>query len=310
MPHAGRGPDRAGTGHRGREAPAVSDRLVLLGTKGGPAVRPGSPMPTSSLLELGSHRIVVDCGMGVTRGLTHAGVDLAELDLIFVTHLHSDHVLELGPLILTAWAAGLAAPLRVFGPPGAGHVWERFAQSMEFDIEIRVADEGRPDIRELVAVEEFGEGEVLSGEGLKISALRVDHPPVIDTFALRFEAAGKTVVFSSDTAPFEPLAAFARGADILVHEAMLPAGLDRLVARTGNGKRLKDHLVAAHTPAAEAGRIAAEAGVGRLVLNHLIPADDPAIGDHEWIEDVRRTWSGPLTIGSDGLLVSLGDEGG
>jgi len=283
----------------------VSDRLVCLGSKGGPALRPGGPWPSSSLLEIGGRTIVVDCGLGVTRGLVDAGIGLKALDLIFITHLHSDHVLELGPLIHTAWTAGLATPVTVSGPTGTGLYWQRFCQAMDFDIDIRIVDEGRPDIRDLVAVVEFGEGLVLGEGGLKVSALQVDHPPVTDCFALRFECGANCVVFSSDTAFFPPLAAFAGGADILVHEAMLEEGIERLVARTGNGARLREHLLASHSFAADAGRIANEAGVKRLVLNHLIPADDPEIGEADWIAAVRKTWDGDLTIARDGLVVGL-----
>jgi len=283
----------------------MPDRLVLLGSKGGPALRPGGPWPSSSLLEIGGRTIVVDCGLGVTRALVDAGISLKALDLIFITHLHSDHVLELGPLIHTAWTAGLATPVRVFGPPGTGHHWQRFCQAMEFDIEIRLVDEGRPDIRELVSIDEFGEGQVVEQGGLKVTALRVDHPPVTDCFALRFEHGAKNVVFSADTAFFPPLADFAEGADLLVHEAMLEEGIERLVARTGNGARLKEHLLASHSFAEEAGRIASDAGVKRLVLNHLIPADDPEIGEANWLAAVRKTWAGDLTIARDGLVVEL-----
>jgi ribonuclease BN (tRNA processing enzyme) len=280
-------------------------RLVLLGTKGGPAIRPDGPSPTSSLLEIAGRKIVVDCGLGVTRGLTQAGLLLKDIDLIFVTHLHSDHVLELGPLLHTAWTAGLATPVRVFGPLGIGYYWQRFMQSMEFDIEIRIGDEGRPDIRELVAVEEFAQGVVFQEGGLTVSALRADHPPVTECYALRFDGGGRSVAFSADTAYFQPLAEFARGADILVHEAMLEEGVDRLVARTGNGARLKEHLVASHTSANDVGRIASQAQVKHLVLHHLIPADDPEIGKHHWTKAVRATWSGPVTVGTDGLEVPL-----
>ncbi|WP_202327467.1 MBL fold metallo-hydrolase [Mesorhizobium sp. 113-3-9] len=283
----------------------MPDRLVLLGSKGGPALRPGGPWPSSSLLEIGGRTIVVDCGLGVTRALVDAGISLKALDLIFITHLHSDHVLELGPLIHTAWTAGLATPVRVFGPPGTGHYWRRFCQAMEFDIEIRIVDEARPDIRELVSIDEFGEGQVVEQGGLKVTALRVDHPPVTDCFALRFEHGGKNVVFSADTAFFPPLADFAEGADLLVHEAMLEEGIERLVARTGNGARLKEHLVASHSFVEEAGRIASDAGVKRLVLNHLIPADDPEITEADWLAAVRKTWAGDLTIARDGLVVEL-----
>ncbi|CDX53360.1 putative hydrolase [Mesorhizobium plurifarium] len=283
----------------------AADRLVLLGSKGGPALRPGGPWPSSSLLELGGRNIVVDCGLGVTRGLVDAGISLKALDLIFITHLHSDHVLELGPLIHTAWTAGLATPVTVFGPPGTGRYWQQFCQAMAFDIEIRIVDEGRPDIRDLIKVEEFAEGAVLNERGLTVTTLRVDHPPVTDCFALRFEHGGRSVVFSADTAFFPPLAGFARGADILVHEAMLAEGVERLVARTGNGARLREHLFASHSLAEEAGRIASDADVRRLVLNHLIPADDPAIGEADWVAAVRKTWSGDLTIARDGLVVRL-----
>ncbi|TPN81797.1 MBL fold metallo-hydrolase [Mesorhizobium sp. CU2] len=286
----------------------MSDRLVLLGSKGGPALRPGGPWPSSSLLELGGRAIVVDCGLGVTRGLVDAGMSLKALDLIFVTHLHSDHVLELGPLIHTCWTAGLATPVTVYGPPGTNDCWLHFCRAMEFDIEIRIVDEGRPDIRDLVSVKEFGEGTVLAEGGLTVTALRVDHPPVNDCFALRFEHGGRGVVFSADTAFFQPLAGFAKGADILVHEAMLEEGVERLVARTGNGARLREHLFASHSLAEEAGHIARDAGVKRLVLNHLIPADDPAIGEADWVAAVRKTWAGDLTIARDGLVVGLSGQ--
>jgi ribonuclease BN (tRNA processing enzyme) len=281
-------------------------RLVLLGSKGGPALRPGGPWPTSSLLELGGRSIVVDCGLGVARGLTDAGLGLKTLDLIFITHLHSDHYLELGPLLHTAWTAGLATPVTVFGPVGIGRYWRLFCDAMAFDIDIRIEDEGRPDLRALVCVEEFAEGRVFETDGLLVTAMRVDHPPLVDCFALRFEGEGRGIVFSADTACFPPLADFARGADILVHEAMLEAGVDRLVARTGNGARLKQHLLASHTFAEDAGRIATAANVGRLVVNHLIPADDPAIGEADWVAAVRKTWAGDLTIARDGLVVGLG----
>jgi ribonuclease BN (tRNA processing enzyme) len=293
------------------EVNEYSGRLVLLGTKGGPAIRPmgagrrGGPSPTSSLLEMGGRRIVVDCGLGVTRGLVDANMRLAELDIIVVTHLHSDHVLELGALIHTAWTAGLKRPVTVYGPPGIERVWQGFLASMRYDIDIRIEDEGRPDLEALVTIRVYGEGPVLSDGGLSVTALKVDHPPVEHCYALLFEAGGASVVFSSDTAYFPPLADFARRANILVHEAMLPAGVDALVARTGNGARLRAHLIASHTMAADAGRIARAGEVGHLVLHHLIPADDPDFSDADWLAEVRKTWDGPLTLGRDGMAIAL-----
>lgn len=283
----------------------MSDRLVILGSKGGPAIRPGGPSPTASLLEVDGRRIVVDCGLGVTRGIVDAGVSLKQLDIVLVTHLHSDHVLELGPLLHTAWTAGLATPVCVCGPAGTRDLWENFCRSLRFDIEIRIVDEGRPDIRDLVRITEYAEGLVLSDGTLTVTALRVDHPPVYDAFALRVRSARHDVVFSGDTTHFEPLAAFAGGADVLVHEAMLADGVESLAARTGNGSRLVAHLNASHTRAEDAARIAARASVRHLVLNHLIPADDPAFGETHWVDAARTAWAGPLTIARDGLALDL-----
>lgn len=281
-----------------------ADCLILLGTKGGPAVRPGGPMPTASLMWLGGRPIIVDCGLGVTRGAVNAGLDLRQLSLIFITHLHSDHILELGGLIHTAWTTGLKQRLRVFGPRGTVALWDGFMASLAFDCDIRVRDEGRIPLSELVEIIEYGPGTILEEAGMRVSALRVDHPPVTDCFALRFEA-GPCVVFSADTRFFPPLIAFAQGADVLVHEALLPAGVEALVARSNGGDKLRAHIMGSHSTAEEAGRIATMAGVGRLVLHHLVPADDPAFGPKDWEDAVRRSWQGALNIGQDGMVIAL-----
>jgi len=279
------------------------NRLVLLGTKGGPGVRAKGAMPTASLLELDGRRVVVDCGLGVTRGLVDAGMDLKDLDLVFITHLHSDHLLELGPLIHTAWCTGLKAPVTVYGPEGISDYWAGFLQSMSYDNAIRVYDEGRIPLEALVTVRSHAEGMVMQ-DGLRVSALRVPHPPLENCFALRFDGS-RTVTFSGDTAYFPPLAGFAAGSDVLVHEAMLAEGIDLIVAKTGLGERLRAHLHAAHTVVEDAARIAQAAAVGRLVLHHLIPVDDARFTAADWHARAAEVWNGPVTLGRDGLEIEL-----
>ena len=282
------------------------DSLALLGTKGGPAIRPGSAMPTSSLLTLGGRRIVVDCGLGVTRALVDRGMELKDLDLVFVTHLHSDHYLELGPLLHTAWTAGLATPVTVHGPAGLERYWKHFLESMRADVELRIADEGRPDLAALTRFRILDDGEVPVDGELEVRAMRNVHPPLVDTFALSFRYRNVHVVVSGDTAPLPALADFARGADLLVHEAMLDAALPALVARVGNGdERLMTHLRRSHAPAHEAAALAAGAGVAALALNHLIPSDDPAWTEAHWHEAVTPHFEGTLHVGRDGLVIPL-----
>lgn len=104
---------------------------------------------------------------------------------------------------------------------------------------------------------------------------------------------------------FPPLAEFAKGADVLVHEAMLTAGIDNLVRRTTGADRLREHLLAAHTPAEDVGKIARSAMVGKLVLHHLVPADDPAFTADDWTGEVSRNWNGQTIVGRDGLRIAF-----
>lgn len=279
------------------------NRIVTLGVKGGPSLRKGGAMPTSSLLVLDGHSIVIDAGLGVTRALVQTGFVLTDLRTIFITHLHSDHVLELGGLVHTAWASGLRTPVHIYGPPGLDAYWAGFQQAMAYDIHLRVVDDGRIPLASLVTLHTVTEGAV-AYDGLAVRALKVDHPPVDFAFAYRFEGS-KAVTFSGDTVYYPPLADFARGSDVLVHEALLPAGIDAILARTGGGEKLRQHLTAAHTVVVDAGRIAGAAAVGKLVLNHLVPADDPAFTDADWRAGAAVHYSGPVIVAKDGMEIPL-----
>ncbi len=288
-----------------RSEPVAHDRLILLGTKGGPAIRSGGPSPSATVLVAGGHPYVIDCGLGVTRGFVEAGFHLKELATVLITHHHSDHNLELGNLIHTAWTAGLANPVAIYGPHGTMQMVHDFMTLNRFDIDTRIVDEGRPDIRGLMVANDYTEGVVLDTGRMRVTALRNHHPPIVDSFALKFEWGGHAVVFSGDTTFIPELAVFARGADVLIHEALYLPGVDALVTRVANGARLKQHLIDSHTAAEDAGRIATLAGVRHLVLNHLVPADDPDTTTAHWEAAVRTTWSGRLTVGCDGLVIAL-----
>ncbi|MEP5761297.1 MAG: MBL fold metallo-hydrolase [Litoreibacter sp.] len=284
----------------------TQDYIALLGTKGGPAIRPGSSMPTSNLICLNNQQIVLDCGLGVTRGLVDQGMQLKDLSLIFISHLHSDHYIELGTLIHTAWTAGLKTPIDVYGPVGLDSYWTGFLAAMKADIDLRIEDEGRPDLAALVTFHVIREGEVMTHEGITVSAMRTKHPPLIDCFALSFRTAKSHVVFSGDTAPIAELENFARGADILVHEAMLESALPALMERVGNGsEKLMEHMLRSHSFAHDAARTAKNADVKCLTLSHLVPSDDPDYGIRDWQEAVAPVWDGPLIVGHDGVKISL-----
>jgi len=280
--------------------------VALLGVKGGPAIKPGSNMPTSVLVQIAGRTILVDAGLGVTRGICDQGVDLREVDLVLITHLHSDHYLELGAFFHTAWVGGLSRPIPVIGPTGLGAFWAGFQAAMASDISLRVEDEGRCDFAALAQLSALQDGVVLDEGGLKISAMRNVHPPIDESYALCFEAEGRKIVLSGDTTYFDGMIDFADGADLLVHEVLLEEGVDALCASLGvPDGRLKRHLLRSHTSATDVGRIATAAGVKHLTLNHFVPGADPNLTDDIWADVVRQTWQGPLTLGQDGMKIDI-----
>jgi ribonuclease BN (tRNA processing enzyme) len=283
-----------------------SDRLVLLGTRGGPAIRTGyMPSPSASLIVYNGVPYIIDTGYGVSFKLVDSKFPLALLRYIFITHHHSDHNAEFGLLLNNAWAIGLRTPVDAYGPAGMKRLADGFWDAYKFDIETRMADEGRPDLRKLVVVHEYSEGQVMAAGDVKVTALRNVHPPITESYALRFEFPGRTIVFSGDTAYHPPLAAFAKGADILVHEAMLGPAMEFIVRANPNATTILNHLKASHTLVADVGRIATEAEVKMLVLSHLVPADAPNVTEQNWIDGVRTTYKGKLIVGRDLMEIKL-----
>ena len=281
-------PDRKGT------------RLILLGTKGGPRVGGEGRKNPATLLLINGTPYLVDCGYGVSQQLILAGVPLNKLRYIFITHHHSDHNLEYGPLICNAWATGLPTSVDAYGPPGLEKMTKDFFKYQKFDIDTRIRDEGRPDPRKLVVAHDFNRPRiVLQNDEVRVSACLVRHPPIKQAYAYRFDARDRSVVISGDTAYAPELAEFARGADVLVHEVMYLPGIESLVKRLPNAARLREHLLAAHTVPEDVGRVASRAGVKTLVLSHFVPGDDPTITDEQWTEGVRLHYSGQIIVGKD-----------
>jgi ribonuclease BN (tRNA processing enzyme) len=247
---------------------------------------------------------VVDCGDGVARQLVRAGVALTSLRHVLITHHHSDHNADYGNLLWLAWAAGLRSRVDTWGPPPLEKMTRLFFEMNAYDIDTRIADEGRVPLVPLVHVHELRQGGVvLDEDGMRITAALVKHPPVSPAFGYRFDASERSIVVSGDTAPSDPLIELARGADVLIHEAYDPSAVDRLVAQVPNASSLERSIVSHHTTAEQAGRIASAAGVKLLVLSHLVPSDDPAVTDASWIDAARKHFGGPIVVGKDLLEI-------
>jgi ribonuclease BN (tRNA processing enzyme) len=285
-------------------AQPLPDQLVLLGTGGGPTPKALRAAPSMALM-IGGQLHIIDAGNGVARQAALAGLPLKNLAHVWITHLHNDHVADAFALPWLAWSGALTTPVVVHGPKGMKQMardWLRFAR---VDIETRMADEGRPDLRKMISVAEVQPGVLLDSGGLKVTAARVEHPPLFDSFAYRFDWGGKSVVWSGDTRPCQALIDLARGADYLVQEVMYLPAMERLIVSESNAPSLRAHLLASHTLAEQAGEIAAAAGVNCLVLSHFVPGGDASVTDAMWQAAAAKAFGGRIIVGRDLMRLML-----
>jgi ribonuclease BN (tRNA processing enzyme) len=323
-------------------------RLVLLGTAGGPLPSPVRSGIAQAVVVAG-RTYVVDAGGSATRQLRRARL-LGGMHRVLLTHLHSDHTCDYFNLFLLGWpiiqwnpsvhvygpgpAGGLppddaGRPVPVHNPtnptPGVTGLTEAQFAAHAYDINIRMRESGRHDLRSLVVPHEIavpaGAGPDLvsprmepllveEDDDVRITATLVRHAPVFPAFAYRFDTAAGSVVLSGDTAPSENLVRLARGADTLVHEVYddgLPDDEEDAGAATEEeaweAQRRHHHMVTSHTGLSEVGAVAAEAGARRLVLTHFIPGDD-AQPDVHWLEGIKD-FDGEVVVAADLMELTL-----
>ena len=281
----------------------AATRLILLGTAGGPTPKRTRAAPAQALV-IDGEIFLVDCGNGVGRQIALAGLSLPDLRHVFVTHHHSDHVADLTTLPLLAWGADLVEPVTLHGPPPLAKSVRAGLRAVAFDVRLRERDEGRPPLAKLIRVDEFrGDGIVYRDEHVTVRAARVDHPPIRDAYAYRFDTADRSIVISGDTAPSTNLVRLAQGADVLVHEVLLrtPSETAEWLSLPPDHPLVR-HVVASHTAYTDVGRIARDSRAGKLVLSHFVPGD-AAVDEQAVLRAIRETYDGPVIFGRDLLEI-------
>ena len=274
-------------------------KIVLLGTGVGPPVNL-QQFGASTLIEAGSVRLLFDCGRGTTLRLAQIGVPIGSINRVFLTHLHSDHVIQLPDLLLTGWVGGgRHVPLEVWGPEGTRDMMDHLQQAFAFDIHMRRdVDEKAPGDGIKVMSHDVQQGIVFDQEGVKVTAFVVDHSPVTPAFGYRVDYRGHSAVLSGDTRVSENLIRYAQGVDVLVHEV--------LDAETVRGwfptnPQAVAAILAKHTTPEQAGGVFARVKPGLAVYSHAPNAE-------RVISQTRKTYSGPLQGAEDMLTIDIGEK--
>ena len=276
-------------------------RLTLLGT--------GVPTPVmercgpSILVEVGGEKLIFDAGRGALQRLSQLQPPVREVRKVFLTHLHSDHIVGLPDLWLTGWLNGRPKePLRVWGPRGTKEMMAHLEQAFQFDIRIRLYDDQPPPQGIVVLAEDITEGVVYEYNGVKVTAIEVDHFPIQPAFGYRIDYAGRSVVISGDTRFSEHLISYAQGADVIVHEVIVA---DMIRALSPNNPDVMERVIAHHTTPEQAGEVFTRVQPGLAVFTHIIPVTATA---KEVIPPTRKTYTGPLELGEDLMVINIGDE--
>ena len=286
----------------------------------------GSPMPDPTragpcvAVIAGQQVVIVDVGSGSVRNLAAAGIPAGKVAAVLLTHFHSDHIDSLGELMLQRWVGGQHADaLPVIGPEGVQQVVEGFNLAYAQDDGYRVAHHGEQvvprggagGIANPFAVPQAGEGVVVYDvDGLKLTAFTVNHAPIAPAVGYRVDYKGRSAVISGDTRKSDNLAQFARGTDLLVHEALSPELVGVIhdgahAAGAANIEQIAQDIIGYHTTPVEAAEIAQAAGVRALLLYHLVPGLPLRPLNRIFLRGVADAYAGPVELGRDRTWVSL-----
>lgn len=287
----------------------------------------GSPMPDATRagpclgVLAGDTAFIFDVGSGGVRNLGSMGFPMARLESVYLTHLHSDHFDGLGELMVIAWVGGSRSqPLPVAGPVGTSEVVDGFNMAYRIDSTYRIAHHGtevaNPDGIGGIAREftlpagPAGKAVVYEDGDLSITALRVEHAPVEPAFGYRIDYKDRSVSISGDTIYHPGFVAASEGVDLMLHEALDPEMVktmgDQLAERgQTNAATIFHDILDYHATPEDAARSAEEAGAGHLAYYHIVPPLPVDLMETVFLGDAKSQFSGPVTVGKDGMLFSL-----
>jgi len=284
-------------------------KVTLLGT--------GAPVPSmerfgpSILVEAGGQKLLFDCGRGAAQRLWQLKIPLGKINALFLTHLHSDHIVGIPDVWLTGWIPAVYGrrelPLQVLGPTGTKDMMDNLVKAFSWDITTRAKEKNKADSGALVIAKDIREGVIWENKEIKITPFTVRHSDFIDSaLGYKIEYAGRTLILSGDTRYSENLIRYAKGADVIIHEV---AAANEQTMQTSP---LVNQILGFHTSPEEAGKVFEQTKPKLAVYSHIVLLTaEPSIPPptmNEVILRTKKTYSGAVEAGEDLLGIEIRDK--
>jgi ribonuclease BN (tRNA processing enzyme) len=301
-------------------APPSGVRLITLGTTAGPLPRKDRAQCSNALIVNGTPYLI-DAGDGVARRLVQAGTDFTKIGRVFITHNHGDHTMGIPNLISVEWQYARREPIVFYGPPGTEETVKAALVFANVDASIRLSETQVTPIEKIVEAHNVGTGQIYQDSNITVTAVENTHfqfkegSPAYGKFksyAYRFQAGEKSIVFTGDTGPSEAVTRLAKEADILVSEAL---SLDEIKARlekAGQWQKMTEderkgwymHMNEEHMTPDDVGKMAAAAGVKMLVMSHLSASGRDNDDYVRFVTAASKFYSGRIVVAKDLMEVS------
>ena len=267
------------------------NKIVLLGT--------GCPSPShirygpSTLIFTEKHKILIDAGSGVTQRLSEFGLAPSEIDIILITHLHSDHIVDLYQLYISGWHTGRTRPFKIVGPKGIKKFFDKTVEAYADELNLRVDWEKRPNHEGLdINIIEIDNEFIYEEMGIKITSIEVQHQPVEPAYGYQVFVDDKKITYSGDTRYSKNLEKASKNAEYLIHEVFVSLAFNEKRMTEDTLKNVKDY----HSTPKDVGTLAKAANVKKLILNHFVP---PVFDEETLKAEISKYYKGEIIIGKD-----------
>mgnify|MGYP001230001665 CR=1 FL=1 len=255
----------------------------------------------ANLISSSKTNILVDCGSGVTQRLNQLNICTSKINALFLTHLHSDHVVDLYQLIISSWHSYRTTPWKIYGPKGTKKFVTKIMEAWRDERKQRIIYEARSSTQAFnIKVKEFASVGNFQIKDIKVKYFEVDHKPVKYAYGFNFFHNNKKLTVSGDTRPCENIMKYALFSDVLLHEVFI----DGEIMKTNKMRTAKTlhNVKAYHTPSSLVGKIAKITRCKKLVLTHLVPTQ---FDEKKLIKTVKADFGKNPIIGRDLLRIKI-----